>query len=120
VTWADGNEDMLEAFFIAGASVDAKDRSGATSLASAACLNHVRSARRLLRNGANIDNLDAEGDSPLFEAIRYCNAEVAELLLDHGAKVNPINRTGKTVLHVLASMSNQEGQKFLCGFRTQA
>lgn len=115
-TFSDDNEAMLEALYLAGASVNATERYGTSVLASAACLNHPKSANWLIQKGADIESLDVVGYSPLLEAIRYCNAEVAEALLRHGARVDVKTNGGRTVLHVLASTGNLAGTNVLLQF----
>lgn len=107
---------MLEVLYLAGASVNAKQQYGTSVLASAACLNHPKSAKWLIEKGADIESLDDSGCSPLIEAIRYCNAEVAEALLRHGARVDVKTKKGRTVLHVLASIGHLAGANVLPRF----
>lgn len=115
-TFSDDSEPMLEVLYLAGASVNTKEQHGTSVLASAACLNHPKSAKWLIEKGADIESLDDSGYSPLIEAIRYCNAEVAGALLRHGARVDVKTKKGRTVLHVLASTGNLAGANVLLQF----
>jgi ankyrin repeat protein len=104
--WADDNPELLETIFLAGASLNAKNKNGSTPLQHTACLSHPRNGGYLLRMGADIECRDKGNDSPLFEAVRYSDTAMVEVLLRHGAKVDYANNYGQAVLHLAANWAN--------------
>lgn len=104
--WADDNPDLLAPIFLAGASLNAKNKIGSTPLQHAACLNHPRNGEYLLRIGADIECRDNDNNSPLLEAVRYSNTAIVEVLLHHRAKVDNVNNYDQTVLHIAANWVN--------------
>lgn len=104
--WADDNPELLETIFLAGASLNAKNKNGSTPLQHTACLNHPRNGEYLLGMGADIECRDKVNDSPLFEVVRYSNTAMVEVLLRHGAKVDYANNYGQTMLHIAANWAN--------------
>jgi ankyrin repeat protein len=85
-----------------GASVDLRDRNGATALAHAAYWGHVRIVHELIQSGAAVDALDSEGLTPLAHALILGQSQVVQLLLQHGAQADHVGAQGITPLMVAA------------------
>ena len=75
---------LIEEF---GATVDAKDGSGATSLLLATRLNHVPMVKYLVEQKANTSITTLNGVTPLHYAADNGNEELIEYLLNHSASL---------------------------------
>lgn len=60
-----GNSEIVELLIQQGASVDARNRDGATALHGAAFLGRVKAAELLLENGADPDARNHRGETPM-------------------------------------------------------
>ena len=84
----------MEALLLRGASVDAVDGAGRTSLHGACERAMPMAVAILLQNGSNADARDLEGYTPLHAAARVGSGRAVELLLRHGADETLVNRDG--------------------------
>ncbi|XP_069936428.1 osteoclast-stimulating factor 1 [Cherax quadricarinatus] len=88
-----GNLALLEECLAAGVSVNALDKSGASSLHAAAQGGHIDCVLRLLKEPKlEIDLQNKLGDTPLHCAAYRGHGEVVQLLLKHGANTKIVNR----------------------------
>ena len=85
-----GDLDAVRSLLERGASVDARDGTGATALAAAAYGNHVEVARTLIDAGADVDAKDDTVQSAYLIATSEVGDDPAllDLTLDAGADVN--------------------------------
>jgi rhodanese-related sulfurtransferase len=97
----------LQAFLVARgfppASVNARDKDGATPLMHAVRISTPEIVRELLRAGAELHAVNADGAQALWLA---CVGEISEniqLLIDAGAELQHVNATGATPLMFAAS-----------------
>ena len=81
-----------------GASVNAVDSTGETSLAWAVMNGDNDLSAALLKARANPDIADASGVTPLMVAIQNGQPQLVKLLLDHGANASAARMTGETAL----------------------
>jgi ankyrin repeat protein len=82
-----GSIAIARALLVAGASVNARDDTGALPL-HLAVQNRRRSvADLLLRHGADPNGLDEAGTTPLELAVRSQDEDMVRLLLSRGARV---------------------------------
>lgn len=80
-----GDHEILDVILSKGASIDAKDKSGATALIGAIRGNRVETVTYLLERGAD-PNLFSDGDhAPLGYAVRMGSADMTRLLVEYGA-----------------------------------
>ena len=94
-----GDLGKVEAALAAGASVNAQDADGLTSLMLSAIYGHANVAGLLLDRSANLNARAPLGASPLTLAAQNGNLGVVELLLRRGADVNSRDFIGATPLH---------------------
>ena len=81
-----------------GATIDARDGSGATALLVATHANKVEAARALIEAGADVNAKDNIEDSPYLYAGARGHLEILRMTLAHGADLKSINRYGGTSL----------------------
>jgi ankyrin repeat protein len=81
-----GDKVSVQALFAKGASIHARDGSGATALMHAALNADTGMMRSLLDRGAHVNAESAGGATALLWALH--DPEKVKLLLDHGAKVS--------------------------------
>ena len=108
-TWAhttclpDSNVPMLKIIYLAGASVNARQKFGVSAIQSAACLDRVANGAYLLSIGADPNNRDNAGDVPIFECLNHnTHGMLALLLKQPSTRFNNVNNTGLTILHFAA------------------
>ncbi len=85
-----GDEDEVRSLLEQGASVTARDPSGATALVAAAYGNHIEVARLLVDAGADVDTKDSTEQSAYLIATSEVGDDTTllELTLEAGADVN--------------------------------
>jgi uncharacterized protein len=96
-----------------GASLDARDRTGATPLTTAAGAGEDAVAALFIERGARIDPQNLDGSSPLFVAIESDRTRIVRLLVDHGANVTLPGRNRITPLAAAAYGGDIELVRFL-------
>ncbi|MGE5261546.1 MAG: ankyrin repeat domain-containing protein, partial [Actinomycetota bacterium] len=96
--------DLARKLLDLGASLDARDRTGAKPLAHAAMAGEVETVTLFLDRGAPIDAQDLDGSSALFKAAENGRLSVVQLLVERGAKVDLSGRSGITPLSAAAYM----------------
>jgi ankyrin repeat protein len=84
-SWA-GDDEQFDDALRRGASIGARDSSGATPLHYAASSGHVDLVRRLIARGAEVDAANEGGVTPLGNAAINDHADVLESLLAEGAR----------------------------------
>jgi len=87
-----GNIEAVKQHLAAGANVNKKDQSGATSLHNAVSWGHMSTVRFLIDNGANVNALNGHGETPLHAAAFSGRKEILDLLMSNGANINAKNR----------------------------
>jgi ankyrin repeat protein len=105
--------ELAKRLLDAGASLDARDRTGARPLAHAATAGEVEMVALFLDRGAPIDAQDLEGSSALSQAAENGRLSVVQLLVQRGANVNLPGRTGITPLEAAAYMGSVPIVEFL-------
>ena len=83
-------------------TIDAKDRSGSTTLHGACRAGSLNLTETLVEAGAEVSAANDQGDTQLLAACRTDNLELAKMLVDAGAEVSSANDQGDTPL--LAAM----------------
>ena len=81
-----GDIKAVKQHLAAGTDVNAKDRSGVTSLHYAAYLGRKEVAELLIVKGADVNAKVAYGETPLDKAIERDHPETDNLLRKHGGK----------------------------------
>ena len=81
-----GDIKAVKQHLAAGTDVNAKDRSGVTSLHYAAGLGRKEVAELLIAKGADVNAKVAYGETPLDKAIERDHPETIDLLRKHGGK----------------------------------
>lgn len=80
-----------------GASVNVRDRDGATPLLDAATIGWADGASVLIKAGARVDQSNNNGETPLMRAVQAHDADTVRVLLNGGANPNlKDHMTGKT------------------------
>jgi ankyrin repeat protein len=82
------------------ATVNSKDRYGATALIRATEQGHIEIIKLLLKASADVNIQDKDGVSALMEAAITGKDELVDLLLQAGANPNLKNVDGKTALEL--------------------
>lgn len=108
-----GNAVQVEAALQQGASIDAKDSSGATPLLIATHKNQVDAAKVLIEAGADVNAKDRIKDSPYLYAGARGHNEILKLTLAHGADLKSTNRYGGTALIPAAERGHVETVRLL-------
>ncbi|GAC1338584.1 MAG: hypothetical protein NVSMB26_26180 [Beijerinckiaceae bacterium] len=103
-----GCEDLVRDLIARGASLDARDRLGATALAHAAKAGRDRIVDMLLERGAPIDARAISGATPLYVAIEADHALTARRLIARGADVNVAGPGGLSPLAAASFNGNAE------------
>ncbi|MFZ2019857.1 MAG: ankyrin repeat domain-containing protein [Methyloceanibacter sp.] len=101
-----GCTDLARNLLELGASLDARDRTGARPLARAAVAGEVEMVTLFLDRGAAIDAQNLEGSSALFQAAENGRLPVVKLLVERGANVGLPGRSGITPLAAAAYMGS--------------
>jgi ankyrin repeat protein len=97
------NVPILEAVFLAGGAVNARQDKGVSAIQSAACLNRVANGAYLLSIGADPNNRNDAGDVPIFECLFHNAYHMLDLLLQCSeTKLDNVNNAGQTILHFVA------------------
>lgn len=113
----DSNVPILEALYLAGAAVNARQYKGNLAIQSAACLSHAAHGAYLLSTGADPNNRDNTGDMPICECLFYnthgmiCYSDAPDTKLDN------INNAGQTMLHFAALYTDVQSMKMLTSSR---
>jgi len=94
-----GNIDALKTMIDAGASLNAKDKSGKTVMHYAINSKEDDLLKYLLREGFDINEKDEKDETPVFWAINSYNPSKLETILLFGGKADVKNRYGDTPLH---------------------
>jgi ankyrin repeat protein len=82
---SDGDEKEVSSLIAAGASVNAREEEGETSLMYAAAAGRTEMVLFLLERGAHIDAISDNGETALVRAVGY--TETVRALLEKGANV---------------------------------
>ena len=101
---------------IAGANVEATERSGSTALILAAASGHAEIVQLLLNAGANVDATSNDGNTALILAAESGHAETVRRLLDARANMEFLGETDnieKTALTAAALRGHTEIVKIL-------
>ncbi len=101
------DNERVQELVLGGASVENRDRSGATPLIMAVISNNLDGARILLEHGADPNAL-REGRGPHGSAIFWADSEMVGLLVTHGADVDFRTMRGETPLIVQSALGNFE------------
>jgi hypothetical protein len=96
-----------------GASIEARDASGATALLVATHENRLDVARALIEAGADVNAKDKINDSPYLYAGARGHLEILKLTLANGADLKSTNRYGGTALIPAAERGHVETVKTL-------
>jgi len=104
--WIHTDEDATVKLLLQhGASLDARNETGATPLIWAATFGHDSAVRLFLKHGAKVDARDTSGATALIDAACECaiidmpeTYKSMKLLLDHGAQVDARDKSGRTAL----------------------
>jgi ankyrin repeat protein len=102
-----GNHEMLDLLLKAGVNKEAKDRSGATALLSAAANGHVESTELLLKAGADPNVQNGQCVSALIMAAQNGHGKCVELLATAGANTEAKTNGGFTAL-IMAAMKGKD------------
>ena len=94
--------DIAGVLLESGASVQGRNRFGATPLAVAANKGARKVARLLIETGAEINHRDLSGITPLRQAAEHRRRRMVVLLLDHGADPNMDDDQGLSPLMAAA------------------
>lgn len=95
---ASGDVASVKKLIVEGATIDARDDSGATALLVATHANRIEAARALIDAGADVNAKDNIEDSPYLYAGARGHLEILKMTLAHGADLKSINRYGGTAL----------------------
>ena len=96
-----------------GASIDAQDFQGATSLIFASQYNSTTVVQCLLEHNAAIDKQSFQGETALTTSIQANAHGAMSILLAHGASFNPISISGRSLLHEAADCGDEETLRLL-------
>lgn len=101
-----GCQELARAVLEGGASLEARDRLGATPLAYASRAGQRAMVELLLSGGARIDSRDLSGDTALYLAVDGERQATVALLLARGADPNLLGQGGATPLVAAARKGN--------------
>jgi ankyrin repeat protein len=114
----DSNVPIIEALYLAGAAVNARQNKGNSAIQSAACLNRVANAKYLLSIGADPNNRDHAGDVPIFECLFYNTHGMLDLLLRcPKTRLDNVNNAGQNILHFAALYADLQSMEMLIASR---
>jgi uncharacterized protein len=99
--------DLAHRLLAMGASLQARDRLGATPLSRAAKAGEAELIELFLEHGAAIDARDLDGSTALFLAAEADRPAAVETLIAHGANVNLPGRSGITPVAAAAFMGSE-------------
>ena len=99
-----GCEDLAKRLLANGASLQARDRSGAMPLSRAAEEGWIALVTLFLDRGAAINSRDVHGSTALFRAAEADRLDIVRTLLDRGADVHIRGRKGNSVIAAAAYM----------------
>jgi uncharacterized protein len=105
--------DLATVLLDEGASVDARDRTGARPLSKAARSGHLEMVDLLLQRGAPVDARDLAGATALYVAAERGQAIVVQRLLDNGADTDLRGRSGTSPLAAAAFAGRNQVVKML-------
>lgn len=91
-----------------GATIDARDRTGATALLVATHGNQIAAAKALIDAGADVNAKDNINDSPYLYAGARGHLDILKMTLSHGADLRSTNRYGGTALIPAAERGHVE------------
>lgn len=103
----------VKALIEAGADINAKDKSGETSLHIAAVRGYQEIASLLIVEGADVNSRNARKLTPLHAAAWSGHKETVALLIDNGANINVKDEDGVTPLHVSALSGSHQTMALL-------
>jgi len=103
-----GCEDLAKRLLANGASLQARDRSGAMPLSRAAEEGWIALVTLFLDRGAAINSRDVHGSTALFRAAAADRLDIVRMLLDRGADVHIRGRKGNSVIAAAAYMGTPE------------
>jgi len=98
--------DLAKRLLDAGASVEARDRLGASPLAHAAAAGEPDLVALFLEHGAPVDGQNLEGSTALYQAAENGRLPIVKLLIERGANVSLPGRNGITPLSAAAYMGS--------------
>jgi ankyrin repeat protein len=99
-----GDARLIREALDKGASANARDAKGNTSLMLAAVYGDTACMKLLLERGATVNVTNADGSTPLMRAAY--DYDKARLLVEHGAEVNGRSALGNTALMLAARPVN--------------
>jgi ankyrin repeat protein len=114
-----GCQELARTLLAAGASLEARDRLGATPLAHAARAGQRAMVELLLADGAPIDARDVAGSSALYLAAESERPATVALLLAKGADPDLPGRSGVTPLAAAAFNGNDRIVEQLLSHKAQ-
>jgi ankyrin repeat protein len=85
--WSVNNPAMLRLLLRNYADVNAKSKTGLTTLHIAANYGKIESVQELVKNGANLNAKDNKNRAPLYYCIQNGHYKVAKFLLDNGSTI---------------------------------
>lgn len=100
--------DLTRKLLADGASLQARDRLGATPLSRAAKAGETQIIELFLAHGAAIDARDLDGSTALFLAAEADRPAAVETLIAHGANVDLPGRSGITPVGAAAFMGSEQ------------
>ncbi len=103
-----GCEDLAKRLLANGASLQARDRSGAMPLSRAAEEGWIALVTLFLDRGAAINSRDVYGSTALFRAAEADRLDIVRTLLDRGADVHIRGRKGNSVIAAAAYMGTPD------------
>lgn len=107
-----GREDSVLKMIDSGMDLNA-EWNGANPLNTAAAMNNVRIASKLLKKGAKIDIKANDGWTPLATAAAKGNIEVMKLLIKKGADLDSTDKSGGTPLILACSTGKKKAVELL-------
>ncbi|XP_062860200.1 cortactin-binding protein 2 [Trichomycterus rosablanca] len=108
-----GHTECLNLLLSLGASADASDENGFTSLHIAAANGHHGCVRALLNHGVNVERECIGGQTALILASKHGSTECVKALLDAGANRSHITAESCTALHAAVIMGHVDPLKLL-------
>lgn len=105
---ARGDVSGIDKLLSEGASIDARDHTGATALLVATHGNQIAAAKALIHAGADVNAKDNINDSPYLYAGARGHLQILKMTLSHGADLKSTNRYGGTALIPAAERGHVE------------